>query len=235
MSKTLTAEYVGSTRLARDVREFLFRPVDPPLFHFRAGQYLTIEIPAEDDAPPLCRSYSIASSPVATETFSIVANLVPTGRGSPFLFGLRPGTLITFGGPQGDFVIDLRGDRDYLFVATGTGIAPLRAMMYALFDAHIARTIQLFWGLRNQEEIYFQDEFAAWAARHPHFAYGVTLSRPGPGWHGATGYVTRLVEERVASVEGLDIYLCGHGAMIEAVKTVVRPKGLCPIHTEQYY
>jgi NAD(P)H-flavin reductase len=70
---------------------------------------------------------------------------------------------------------------------------------------------------------------------HPGFSCITTLSRPEPGWIGATGRVTKLVEERVLSVANLAVYLCGNGGMIRDVTTILQGRGLCPIYREKYY
>jgi NAD(P)H-flavin reductase len=62
-----------------------------------------------------------------------------------------------------------------------------------------------------------------------------TLSRPEPGWSGESGRVLRLIEERIASVENLAVYLCGNSAMIADATALLQKKGLCPIYREQYY
>ena len=70
---------------------------------------------------------------------------------------------------------------------------------------------------------------------HPNFIVVTTLSRPEPGWSGAHGRVTALVEERITSVRNLAVYLCGGSAMIKDVTARINAKGLCPIYREKYY
>jgi len=125
--------------------------------------------------------------------------------------------------------------RELLFVATGTGIAPIRSMLLANLERPNPRPATLFWGLRSQRDLYYQEELAELARREPKFTYFTTLSRPAPGWTGETGRVTRLVEERIASVKHLAVYLCGNSGMIKDVTAIIQRKGLCPIHREKYY
>jgi NAD(P)H-flavin reductase len=79
------------------------------------------------------------------------------------------------------------------------------------------------------------DEFEALAAAHSNFRFVITLSRPGEGWNGNTGRVTRLIEEHIASVDNLAVYLCGNSGMLKDVTAAVRSKGLCPIYREKFY
>ncbi len=125
--------------------------------------------------------------------------------------------------------------RDYLFIATGTGIGPVKSMIHYLLDSSIDRPVTLWWGLRGERDIYFQEELEAMAANDQRFTYNMTLSQPSEVWEGRTGYVSKLVDERITSVKGLDVYLCGGDAMITDVKAVLKTKGLCPVHTEKFY
>jgi NAD(P)H-flavin reductase len=164
-----------------------------------------------------------------------VLNLVQGGPGSGYLFSLREGSRTSFKGPAGAFYLKDDGDRELLFVATGTGIAPMRSMILAQLQRAPDRPVTLFWGLRSQRDLYWQDEWAALALAHPNFIVVTTLSRPEPGWSGAHGRVTALVEERITSVRNLAVYLCGGSAMIKDVTARINAKGLCPIYREKYY
>jgi NAD(P)H-flavin reductase len=159
---------------------------------------------------------------------------VPGGPGSEYLFALREGDVTTFKGPVGSFMLR-DGTRDLLFVATGTGIAPFRAMLSSLAAAGSSRAVTLLWGLRGERDLYYQDELEDLRFRLPHFAFTTTLSRPVGDWRGAVGRVSPLVEALVTNVANLDVFLCGNAAMIRDVREIIRKKGLCPIHTEEYY
>jgi NAD(P)H-flavin reductase len=221
--------------LTFDVREITLRLLDPPQIEFKAGQFISFEVVKEGIKFPLVRPYSIASPPSRRETVTLLLNLIPGGPGSTFLFGLKEGDEARFTGPAGSFYLRDDPARDLLFVATGTGIAPFFSMLLTLFERGAPRPITLFWGLRSQRDLYYQEELAALARAHPNFSFLTTLSRPEDGWTGARGRVTRLVEERIAAVANLDVYLCGNSGMIKEVTGIVRKKGLCPIHREKFY
>ncbi|HVG02845.1 MAG TPA: hypothetical protein VM842_08135, partial [Nitrospira sp.] len=155
--------------------------------------------------------------------------------GSTFLFGLRAGSRTEFKGPAGAFYLRDDGTRDLLFVATGTGIAPLRSMIMAQLERASVQSVTLFWGLRSQRDLYLQEELDALARAHPTFSYVTTLSQPEPDWHGVSGRVTALIEQRITSVSNLSVYLCGGSGMIKDVTTKLHAKGLCPIYREKYY
>lgn len=232
--ETFTAAVTRVHQLTADVRELELRLIEPRRIEFQAGQFVSFEIPRPGRPVPATRPYSIASSPNRSDTIDLLFNLVPGGPGSEYLYGLQPGDQTMFRGPAGSFVVR-DSPRDLLFVATGTGIAPIRSMLLALAEAGSSRRVTLFWGVRSERDLYYQDELADLASRLPHFRYTTTLSRPGPGWEGTSGRVTPLVDREIASVENLDVFLCGNGGMIRDVRDLLRRKGLCRIHVEQYY
>lgn len=221
--------------LTHDVREITLGLLDPPQIAFKAGQFISFEVVKEGLKFPLVRPYSIASPPSQRETVTLLLNLIPGGPGSTFLFGLKEGDETRFSGPAGSFYLRDDPARDLFFVATGTGIAPFRSMLLTHFDRGMPRAATLYWGLRSERDLYYQDELETLARAHPNFSFLTTLSRPEDGWTGARGRVTRLVEERIASVANLDVYLCGNSGMIKDVTEIMRRKGLCPIHREKFY
>lgn len=221
--------------LTRDVRELDLRLMEPATIAFKAGQFVSFEVGRNEKQQTLIRPYSIASPPSRPDVLTLLFNLVPGGPGSTYLFSLKEGNETQFKGPAGTFRLRDDPARDHLFVATGTGVAPIRAMLLALFEQDAACAVTLLWGLRSRRDLYYQDELAAWARAHPKFTFTTTLSRPEDGWPGERGRVTRLVEERIASVRNLAVYLCGNSGMLNDVTAILRKKGLCPIYREKYY
>jgi NAD(P)H-flavin reductase len=221
--------------LTYDVRELVLRLLDPPKIDFKAGQFVSFEVPHPTLHRPVTRPYSIVSPPSRPDVITLLFNLVPGGPGSTYLFSLRPGDETRFKGPAGAFYVRDDPARDLLFVATGTGIAPIRSMIEDRLERGFARRITLYWGLRSERDVYYREELGALAERHPHFSYIITLSRPQGRWTGEIGRVTKLVEERLTSVKNLAVYLCGNSGMIRDVTALVNRKGLCPIYREKYY
>jgi NAD(P)H-flavin reductase len=232
--ETFQAEVVRITDLTHDVRQLDLQLIEPRAIHFKAGQFISFEVPSSGRIPVVTRPYSIASPPGQPARVTLVLNLVAGGPGSTYLFGLREGDKAQFKGPAGSFYLR-EDERDLLLVATGTGIAPLRSMLLADLARTSTRRIMLMWGLRSQRDLYFQQEFEELSRIHPRFTAVTTLSRPEPGWTGVVGRVTALVENRITSVKSLSAYLCGNGVMIKDVTAILNGKGLCPIHREKYY
>ena len=233
--QTNAAEVVRVHDLTHDVRELDLRLISPATLDFQPGQFISFEIPVEGSSHPMTRAYSIASPPSQRSILTVVFNRVDHGPGSTLLFGLKPGDQVHFKGPAGNFRLRDDAPRILLFVATGTGIAPIQSMLHTLLPKATPQVVTFLWVLRAQRDLYYQEELHELAVRHPMFHSTITLSRPDPGWTGPTGRVTALVQERVKTVDNLAVYLCGNGGMIKDVTDFLRLKGLCPIYREKWY
>lgn len=232
--QAFNAKVAAVRDLTHDVRQIDVALIDPPRIQFVAGQFVSFDVDRAGFSTPATRPYSIASPPHDTERIALVLNRVPGGPGSTYLFGLRQGDSTTFKGPVGSFTLhDNR--RDVLFVATGTGIAPIRSMLWSLARRVSTRRITLFWGLRSERDLYYLDELDTLRRQLPNLSATVTLSQPAGSWRGPVGRVSPLVKDAVTTAENLEAYLCGNGGMIRDVRNIIREKGLCPIYTEQYY
>ena len=232
---TFTAQVESIKNLTYDVRQLDLRLIEPKTISFKPGQFISFEVPHPQTGRLVTRAYSIASPPSCSEVVTLLFNLVPGGPGSMFLFDLKAGEKTHFKGPAGSFYLRDDPGRDLLFIASGTGIAPIRAMLLANADRPDARTATLFWGLRSQRDLYYQEELAELSNRTPTLRAITTLSRPELDWSGESGRVLRLIEERIVSVKNLAVYLCGNSAMIADATSLLRKKGLCPIYREKYY
>ncbi|MBS0181456.1 MAG: hypothetical protein JSS39_03590 [Nitrospira sp.] len=221
--------------LTHNVRELELILCEPAAISFKAGQFISFDIPKEGYPYPVTRPYSIASPSSTSDRVLLLFNLVPGGPGSTYLFSLREGDPVRFKGPAGSFTLREDPTKQMLFVATGTGIAPFRSMILSYLERDGTRPLMLFWGVRSERDLYYQDEFKDLADRYPHFSFVMTLSQPGSEWTGGRGRVSSLVQERVTSVRDLAVYLCGNGNMIKDVTSYIQAKGLCPIYREKYY
>lgn len=233
--ETFTAQVESVEDLTHDVRRLDLKLIEPKAINFKPGQFVSFEMPDPQTGRLLTRAYSIASQPSQSGVITLLFNLVSGGPGSGFLFHLKAGEKTQFKGPAGHFYLRDDPNRELLFVASGTGIAPIRSMLLANAERSDPRPTTLFWGLRSQRDLYDQEELAELSRQNPTFTAITTLSRPDPGWSGESGRVLRLIEERIASVKDLAVYLCGNSAMIADATALFQKKGLCPIYREKYY
>ncbi len=206
--------------LSPKVRELTFDP--GPDFHFRAGQWVSIKVPSGDPDQPHARSYSIASAPRPDGCFDVAVTLVESGPGSTFLHAMAVGDAVPAADPMGFFTLPDALARPLLFVGTGTGVAPLRAMIESLDARPDAPPVTLLFGVRTREDILYADEFAERARRDPRFRFEPTLSRPDPDWVGRTGYVQTHFAGLLADLPDAAVYVCGLSAMVRDARDVLR-------------
>ena len=113
----------------------------------------------------------------------------------------------------------------------------IKSMIVHLLRSGSRRPMTLYWGLRSEIDLYYQEEFTSLAKEYPFFKYFVTLSRPTDAWNGLKGRVTSLLPGLIQTVENLDAYLCGNGEMIKEVRALLIEKGMPrkSVHYEKFY
>ncbi|HTS32078.1 MAG TPA: FAD-binding oxidoreductase [Bryobacteraceae bacterium] len=226
----LTAELTKSVLLSPQTKHLEFRVAGVDEFRFTPGQFVSIKQP-RPDGKMHTRAYSIASAPRPAPTFDLCLNRVEEGFLSNWLCDLEVGATIQFHGPHGLFV--LREPRkDAIFIATGTGVAPIRSMVQWLFDSPERNRGHQYWlvfGTRHEHSLYYREEFERIERENPNFHYVPTLSRCGDEWPGCRGYVQDHVRAIVAGdmrarepgPGALEAYVCGLNQMVAAVRKLL--------------
>lgn len=208
--------------LTPSTKHFDWEIVEGGRFNFVAGQFISMTL--QRDGQEHTRAYSIASPPRSDGRFELCLNRVPGGLFSNYLCDLQAGAAMEFNGPHGFFTVQRPIDRDLVFIATGTGIAPIRGMLGDLFahEPEIAREVWLLFGVRYPETILYRDEFAECAAAHPNFHFVPTLSRPSADWRGRTGYIQQQLRQLFTGRNNFSAYICGLKAMVDDVRRILK-------------
>jgi len=221
-----TARLVGATSLSDFTKHLEFEITGAPRFGFVPGQWLSLKH-TKPDGEETTRAYSIASPPADKNRFALCLNRVQDGYMSNFLCDMKVGEEVLAQGPFGDFI--LRPPmRDTVFIATGTGIAPFRAMLHWLLAdpaRHEGKGLWLVFGNRTEKDIYYHDEFVQLAAAHGNFHYLPTLSRGDAGWNGLRGYVQQHVPEVARNGSDMHAYICGLDKMVKANRELLKGMG----------
>jgi CDP-4-dehydro-6-deoxyglucose reductase, E3 len=205
------AVLVRARTLSPSVRELTFDA--GPDHHFVPGHWVTLFI---DD---IKRQYSVASAPREDGTFDLAVTRVEGGPMSTFLHAAEVGTRVRMLPAQGLFVLEPM-TRPILMVATGTGVAPFRAMIQEV--SHKAPNhppITLLFGCRTEEEILYRDELSH--VRDVTFL--PTLSRGADAWTGRRGWVQTHLPELITTLgTDIDVYVCGLTKMVKEVRRMCR-------------
>lgn len=214
--------------------------VEPNRIQFRAGQYIQVSVGKEK------RKYSIASEPAMEHGFKLLVDVGVGGKGSKYLTNLSLGDEVNFDDPEGRFAvveeIDEKGEleeKELVFVAIGSGIAPIRSMILDLLGIRgEKRKIWLHWGLEEVKDMFWEEDFYQLTDDFDNFEVDIVLARPPmPDWKLCSGSVTDCLDDHHEGYGEKGFYICGGGDGVESVVDFLDEKrvGKDKIHVERYY
>jgi CDP-4-dehydro-6-deoxyglucose reductase, E3 len=191
---------------------------------FLAGQYLDILL--KDGTR---RSYSMANAPHEDGYIQIHVRHIPGGQFSDHVFNdMRDRAILRFEGPHGSFFLREDSDKPIIFMAGGTGFAPIKAVIEHAFFTHIDREMVLYWGCRSLTDLYMAQLPLQWAKEHPNFSFIPVLSdaKPEDNWQGRTGLVHQAILDDFDQLSGYQVYACGAPIMVESGQKAFAERGL---------
>ncbi len=202
--------------IARGTHEIVLER--PEGFAYEAGQFVLWRVPSLDDPSDIQpRAYSIASSP-EEDTLLFIIKRKDGGRASRWIeHALREGGSVDIQGPFGRFVLEHDG-RPLMFLSTSTGIAPFRSHVRAALASGDTRPMDVVFGVRSEEDLFWLEEWSALCAKHPHVRLHVTLSQPSAAWKGLRGRIQQITPTILPDLSGHTVYVCGNPDMTAEVK-----------------
>lgn len=211
-----TLEWI--TQITPTVISVRFKIPQTERFTFQAGQYVQIFLPNGHEE--ICKPFSIASPPSENGTMELCMK-------QPYPENLIEGKTYKIIGPLGTFTLENPEHSDLLFVAMGTGIAPFRSMISALFRGRFNKEIWLIFGVRHEDEILYNHEFEALQKKHSNFHFIPIVSQP-KNWLGEIGYVQEKLKTHISNPKNKRAYICGSSTMIYEVKKSLSEIGFSP-------
>ncbi len=214
-------------RLTYDMLEVRFELDEAVSVADRPGQFIRLEVPQEGG--PVHRAYSISSLASEKGVVETVVRLVPDGVGSLYVHRLEVGDRVAFVGPYGEFELDQDPEVAVVCVGGGSGISPIKNLIYSIYERWPERECWLFFGCRGTRDVFYYDEFHELARAHPSFHVHYALSEPeeGADWDGETGFIHLSVEKHLEkSTAGRQVFLSGPPPMVEAAMKVLEGKGI---------
>ncbi|MDU9391337.1 CDP-6-deoxy-delta-3,4-glucoseen reductase [Pseudomonas japonica] len=184
-------------------------------FGYFPGQY--VQVLLKDGSR---RSYSMATAAAREQQLELHIRHMPGGVFSGHVFNaLQPKAILRMEGPFGSFFLR-QGEAPMVFLASGTGFAPIQALLEQLREQGNRRPVYLYWGGRRREDLYRHEQLLAWEAELAWLRYTPVLSEPGEScdWQGATGFVHRQVMEDFQSLKGFEVYACGAPIVVESAR-----------------
>ena len=214
--KKLPSRVQKLERLADDVMLLQLKlPANEKLV-FLAGQY--IEFLLKDGSR---RSFSIANPPHDAELIELHVRHVAGGQFTDHVFTkMKERDILRCEGPLGTFFLREESDKPVVFVASGTGFAPIKAVIEHMIHKNITRPMTLYWGGRRPKDLYMGALAEKWAAEHPDLKYVPVISDAlaEDQWGGRTGFVHRAVIQDFPDLSGHQVYACGVPIMVDSAK-----------------
>ena len=221
-------------RVAPDVAIVTLQLPANDRLRYRAGQY--VEFILRDQAR---RSYSIANAPHTQEAqpaIELHIRHMPGGRFTDHVFGaMKEKEILRLEGPFGSFFLREDSDKPIVLLASGTGFAPIKAIVEHMRFKAIAREAVLYWGCRTRADLYQHAWCEQAAASLPSLRYVPVLSEPRPedGWTGRTGFVHLAVMQDLPDLSRHQVYACGAPVMVDAAQRDFVAR--CNLPAEEFY
>jgi len=202
-------------RLADDVMVLHLKlPANEKLV-FLAGQF--IEFLLKDGSR---RSFSMANAPHDAELLQLHVRHVAGGQFTDHVFGkMKERDILRFEGPLGTFFLREDSAKPLVFVASGTGFAPIKSIIEAAVNKGLTRPMTLYWGARRPKDLYMNALAESWAARGLlKYVPVVSEALPEDGWNGRCGFVHRAVMADFPDLSAHQVYACGVPVMVDAAR-----------------
>ena len=205
------------TRAAPDVAIVTLQLPANEALAYRAGQY--IEFLLKDGKR---RAYSIACAPSLERPLELHIRHLAGGLFTEHVFGaMKERDILRFEAPLGTFFLREESDKPIVLLASGTGFAPVKALVEHLMHLKSTRPVRLYWGGRRPQDLYMDELCQAWTTTMPDFTYVPVVSDalPEDAWTGRTGFVHAAVMQDIPDLSGYQVYACGAPLMVDAART----------------
>lgn len=224
--KTFTAKVYRNQRAADDISILQLRLPAGQRAKFKAGQYLQVQLPDGSR-----RAYSMANPPHESDAITLHIRHVAGGSFSPQVPALQPGELLPIELPFGTFELQEGSERPMVFVAGGTGFAPVKAMLDDIAKRRIQRPATLLWGARRAEHLYLMSAVQRWQRTLAGFRFVAAVSGEDEAPEGVPlfrGSVHQALAAELPTLAGHELYCCGSPGMVAAVRAQALRQGLAP-------
>lgn len=215
--RKMPARVLQMDQLSDDVMRLVLQlPISQPVNYY-AGHY--IDVMLKDGRK---RSYSMANPPQENNQIELHIRHLPGGAFTDHVFGvsepaMKERAMLRTEGPMGSFFLREESTKPLVFLASGTGFAPIKAIIEHMQAENIQREVRFYWGGRRPKDLYMMEQAEQWAQTLPNFSFVPVVSEAldEDDWSGRTGFVHHAVMEDIPDLSGFEVYACGAPAMVE--------------------
>lgn len=233
-SRVMQCRVTELTPLTHDVLRVRFAIETGGPFTFSAGQFAKLQFSFAADQP---RDYSMANAP-GEPGLEFHLRVLAGGVSGLVQDRLEVGDLVRISGPFGTSYLRAQHTGPVLAIAGGTGLAPIRSIVAAALAAGVPGPIHVYFGVREERDVYGEQELREWQARYPNLHVHVVLSEQAGVDNGRrTGIVTDAVRADFAGLAGFHAYLAGPPAMVDVASEILRERGVGArdMHADAFY
>lgn len=216
-------------KMAHDVMQVRLQLPAMEKFRYHAGQY--VEFIMRDGAR---RAYSMATPPHLQDTapgMELHIRHMPGGMFTDHVFAtMKEKEILRIEGPFGSFHLHEDSDKPVILLASGTGFAPIKALILHMQHIGFKRPATLYWGGRRPQDLYLDAWIREQAAQLPFLTYVPVVSdaQPEDAWTGRTGYVHQAVLDDFADLSAHQVYACGAPIVVDSARTAYTRQGGLP-------
>jgi CDP-4-dehydro-6-deoxyglucose reductase len=229
--KKMPSRVAKLERLSHDVMLIALQLPANERLQYQAGQY--IEFMLRDGKR---RSYSMANAPHLDEQITLHVRHMPGGLFTDQVFStVKERDILRFEGPHGTFFLREDSEKPIILLASGTGFAPIKALVEHLIFIKSTRPVTLYWGGRRPADLYMNSLCKTWSHTLPNFTYVPVVSNalPEDAWHGRDGFVHKAVMEDHADLGGYQVYACGAPVVVDSARADFVAQ--CKLPEEEFY
>ncbi len=228
----LVCRVSGVDRLTHDITRVRMKTLDGGPYDFTAGQYARVEFSGQP-----ARDYSMANRP-SDPVLEFHIRLVPDGAVTPFVAQrLKIGDKVKVFGPHGTSYLRERHTGPILALAGGSGLAPIKSIVETALASGAAQPVHLYFGVRDERDLYLEDHFRKLAARHRNLTFVPVLSEPSKPTKRRTGVLADAVRQDFTALDGAKAYLAGPPILVETAVAALEALGLRrqDCHADAFY
>ena len=230
--RRMTCRVAALDDMTHDIKRIRLNIVEGGPFSFSAGQYCSVDF--ADLAP---RDYSMANTP-DDQTIELHVRHVAGGASSAHVAEtLAVGEAVGVEGPFGTSWLREAHRGTIYALAGGSGLAPIKAMVERALDLGMGQDIRLYFGVRDERDLYLEDHFDRLCAKHTNLAFIPVLSEPSGTTERRTGFLHGALAADIGDLDGCKAYLAGPPPMVEAATALLLERGMRrnDVHADAFY
>jgi CDP-4-dehydro-6-deoxyglucose reductase/ferredoxin-NAD(P)+ reductase (naphthalene dioxygenase ferredoxin-specific) len=228
----LACKVVSLDSPTHDIKRIRLKVLDGGPYTFTAGQYASVEFPGQP-----ARDYSMANRP-SDDELEFHIRLLPGGAVTPYVANqLKRGDQVKVFGPHGTSYLRDKHTGPIVALAGGSGLAPIKSIVETALASGLGQPIHLYFGVRDERDLYLEDDFKKLAKKHRNLTFVPVLSEPSKATKRRAGFLCDVIRDDFRTLDGAKAYLAGPPVMVETAVAALEALGMRKqdCHADAFY